>query len=320
MADDKARKPAGSESEREIASADFLFGDDPLDDSPGLVAQPAVVPGAGSSEVFDLAGPPISVEMPVSKVPAATEKAAAHPPAAKAPQGEDQSGLDPARLVEHVWTRGAEWGPNLVVVGVWVAVFVISAYVLFNLDQWGLSFLMLIVGSAATVILAYPMLITLERPVRITPEQAVRDYYHALSHHLPHFRRMWLLLSSRGRAGAAYGSLEGFKGYWHERLGQLRAGRAGALTPLVFEVVDFESEKSAGKVRIEAQFAVKVSIRGQRQQGPIEWVRKKIALVRGPDKMWYLEDGTLPHEERAAKRPVNGRAQSLTPARPTATT
>ena len=72
------------------------------------------------------------------------------------------------------------------------------------------------------VVLSYPILITLERPVRITPEQALRDYYGALSHQLPHFRRMWLLLSTAGRISTAYGSFEGFKAYWKDRLATMR--------------------------------------------------------------------------------------------------
>ena len=34
---------------------------------------------------------------------------------------EDQSHLDPSALVEQVWSRTAEWGPTLIVLGVWVA-------------------------------------------------------------------------------------------------------------------------------------------------------------------------------------------------------
>ena len=69
-----------------------------------------------------------------------------------------------------------------------------------------------------------------------------------LSHHVPHFRRMWLLLSTAGRISAAFGSFEGFKGYWKEQLARLRKGHAGPLTPLVFEVINFKAEKSAGKI------------------------------------------------------------------------
>jgi hypothetical protein len=157
------------------------------------------------------------------------------------------------------------------------------------------------VGALVAAVLSYPIWITLERPVRITPEQAVRDYYGALSHHFPHFRRMWLLLSSAGRISTAYGSYEGFKAYWKDRLGNMRAGRAGSLTPLVFEVADFKADKSAGKIRIEADYNLKIWVRGQRKAGVIHAIPMKIALVRGPDKMWYLEDGTLGREGRTPK-------------------
>ena len=60
---------------------------------------------------------------------------------------------------------------------------------------------------------------------------------------------MWLLLSTAGRISTAYGSLEGFKAYWKDRLHRIRAGHAGPMTPLVFEVADFKADKSAGKVR-----------------------------------------------------------------------
>ena len=91
---------------------------------------------------------------------------------------------------------------------------------------------------------------------RITPEQALRDYYGSLSHHRPHFRRMWLLLDG-GRISTAYGSFEGFKGYWKDRLATFQ-GPCRTLTPLVFEVADFKADKSAGKVRINAQYTLKV--------------------------------------------------------------
>ena len=109
---------------------------------------------------------------------------------------------------------------------------------------------------------------------------------------------MWLLLSTAGRISTAYGSFEGFKAYWKDRLGNMRHGHAGSLTPLVFEVDGFKADKSAGKVRIDAEFTLKVWVRGQRKAGAIHVIPMTIALVRGPDKMWYLEDGTLGREGR----------------------
>ena len=113
------------------------------------------------------------------------------------------------------------------VVGGWGTFIVLFVYFGLGSDYIWWALLTLILGAMVAVVLAYPIWITLERPVRITPEQAVRDYYGALSHHFPHFRRMWLLLSSAGRISTAYGSLEGFKAYWRKRLSQLpRATRA----------------------------------------------------------------------------------------------
>jgi len=84
-------------------------------------------------------------------------------------------------------------------------------------------------------------------------------------------------------------------------LGQLRQGHAGPLTPLVFEVINFKAEKSAGKTRIDATFSVNVLVRGQRPAGAIHTIPASISLVRGPDSMWYLENGTLARAEPAKR-------------------
>jgi hypothetical protein len=160
-------------------------------------------------------------------------------------------------------------------------------------ELYELSGLVFVAGCVGAVLLSYPILITLERPVRITPEQAARDYFGALSHHLPHYRRMWLLLSARGRVSSRFASYEGFKGYWKTRLDQLRQGHAGPFSPLVFLVEEFRSEKSGGKTEIEGRFKVKVFVRGRRSQGPIRSFAVERSFARGPDSMWYLDDGTL---------------------------
>src|SRR5262249_37765644 len=118
-----------------------------------------------------------------------------------------------------------------------------------------------------------------------------------LSHHLPHYRRMWLLLSSAGRTSSQYASFEGFKAYWKRRQAKLRAlGKAGALTPLVFKIEDFKSEKSAGKTETDATFTVQVSVRAKQAKGPIDAINVEAGFVKGPDGMWYLNKGTLPGE------------------------
>ena len=103
-------------------------------------------------------------------------------------------------------------------------------------------------------VLSYPIVITLERPVRVTPEQAVRDDYAALSHHFPHFSACGCCSARRVGSRRAFGSFEGFKTYWKIGWGALREGHAGRITPLVFVVADFKSEKSAGMTRLDADF------------------------------------------------------------------
>jgi hypothetical protein len=304
MPEDKAEKPRHGEPDPQVADAGLLF----RKATPAESSSPSPQPASESGEVFALADAPERAadsapaqfpSAPVGrpKAPAAGESHAEGKTAAP----RDDSRLDPSSLVEETWSRWSEWGMNLVVVGGWMTGLLLLVYIVFGLEFYGLAFVLLLVGLLVAVVLAYPMLITLERPVRVTPEQGVRDYYNALSHHVPHFRRMWLLLSSAGRVSASYGSFEGFKGYWKEQLARLRGGHAGPLTPLVFEVVDFKSEKSAGKARIDATYTVTVSVRGQRSAGAIHKIPAAIALVRGPDNMWYLENGTLSRGVASAK-------------------
>ncbi len=289
MAEDAPRKGPKRTDELEIAAAESLFQDDSAK-KPGKqsVGPPAA---ADPDDVFALADPS-SLEIPTSLAPGVG-------PRGRAPAEvvDDESKLDPSSLVDEVWSRAGEWGGTLVVIGAWLAVVVLAFFFFWEQDLYGLSFLALLIGGLVAAILSYPIVITLERPVRVTPEQAVRDYYGALSHHLPHFRRMWLLLSKAGRISTAYGSFEGFKTYWTDRLRGLKQGHAGAWTPLVFEVEDFKADKSAGRVKIDAEFRLKIAVRGQRQAGSIHVFPMHIGLVRGPDRMWYLESGTLPQSK-----------------------
>jgi hypothetical protein len=304
MAEGARREHSSSDPDPEIAAAELLF----RDESGAKPKQPPgsiVAPGSAVNEVFDLAEGPISEDLPQLRPIGPPRGADATGTSRSARAGHtrethDQSRLDPSELVEEVWSRTSEWGGTLIVVLGWLAILFSVVYFTLGWEHFGLAFLTLILGGIAAVILSYPILITLERPVRITPEQALRDYYGALSHHFPHFRRMWLLLSSAGRISTAYGSFEGFKAYWKDQIAQLRQGHAGSLTPLVFEVADFRADKSAGKVKIDAAFALKVWVRGRRREGTIHSVPMALALVRGPDNMWYLEDGTLGRDRRTA--------------------
>ncbi|WZO97035.1 hypothetical protein EP7_004048 [Isosphaeraceae bacterium EP7] len=259
-------------------------------------------PGPDSSGGgYDLEGPdPIDEEdvTPiVPPIPARAQQARSEEPSERTDSRASKPrrrGLEAEETVGEVWSRWGESGGDFVKI---VLVFLPILYLFGNMvlsGEIGLALLILVVGGLLLMWLAYPVLITLERPVRITPEQALKDYYEALSHHRPHFRRMWLLLSNEGRTGTRFGSFEGFKAYWNETLTRMRHGRASSWTPVQFELQNFKAAKSAGETEINATYQVAVFLRGKRADGPIEVVKGSASLVRGPDRMWYLDDGTLP--------------------------
>ena len=305
MADENPRNRSKPDPEPEIGAADLLFRDGPAVTSPKYAPNSSAAPGSGARRRIR-PGRTTRISRVDSDEPHPTPSVRASerasPQAARA-QGRTARGSVPPRPVSPGrggLVQNGRMGPNTDRGGWLGGHRLLFVYFLRDLLS-DCAFLVLLLGGAVAVVLSYPILITLERPVRITPEQAVRDYCAALSHHLPHFKRMWLLLSTAGRVSTAFGSFEGFKAYWKDRLGRLREGHAGSMTPLVFMVADFKAEKSAGMTRVDADFTVKVLVRGQRQAGPIHTFPMRIALVRGPDKMWYLEDGTLARRERAMK-------------------
>ena len=259
----------------------------PHDEKPTQVTNPEdvfeVVGGDPTSEELTAPVPPVPIP------PAATPRR----PKPVAEEPVRRPGEESAR-VEQVWSRWSEWGGTIVLLGVVGLLVAALVYMTFSVENLGLSFLILTAGAAVWILLSYPIVITLERPVRITPEQAVKDYFAALSHHLPHYRRMWLLLSSAGHTSSSFGSYDGFKAYWKEKLAELKGSRAGRFTPLNFEVQEFKADKSAGKTFVEAKYNVAISVRGHHAEGPIETFRIRSSLVKGPDQMWYLNQGTLP--------------------------
>lgn len=96
-----------------------------------------------------------------------------------------------------------------------------------------------------------------------------------------------------------FASFEGFQKYWVEKIKQLRQGQTTSSAPLTFLVDDFKSEKSVGKTATDAEWKVKVFVRGQRERGPIWSLPVEANFTKGPDGMWYLDDGTL------AERPTS---------------
>jgi hypothetical protein len=285
-----------------IGDAASLFDTDEI--------RPIQVPPAGSasgtpvspSDGYDLEGvsfpeveePPRPVSIPSPPVDRPRPKSRAKPAADVVVDEVSGSNefVTEVSDVDPVWTRWAEWGPDLVRAGA----VGLGALFLTRLT-WGMGsfgWLVLLLGGAATVVLCYPIMITLERPVRITPQQAVDDFYAAASHHFPHYRRMWLLLSNLGRESGPFSTFEAFREHWRGRIDRWKALRgAGKYVPLKFEVDGFRSDKSTGKETSRADYTVNVYLRDREDEGPIESIKMAHGLVKGSDRMWYMNRGTL---------------------------
>ncbi len=297
----KAPQPSNGD-ESDVADARFLF-EEPVSKR-AIPRGPKDTFESTIEEGYDLEpqdDPPV-VEVPAPRIPDSKSRRSAARPQPVAPTDDETEQSDlrsnatkaEAARVDQVWSRGAEWGPTLTRLAVIAIVVGALVYLALSSGMIGMGFLLLLLGGAALVLLSYPIVITMERPVRITPEQALKDYFDALSHHFPHYRRMWLLLSDRGRYSVDFDSFDGFKKYWKRTLAELRGGRVKNSTPLDFKVADFKSEKSAGKSAIEATFTIQIFARGQESEEPLKSLRYKSGLVKGPDNMWYLNRGTLP--------------------------
>lgn len=289
---DDGKIPPSDEDSPSIADVEGLFRDTP---APDPVSRPPIGINRVGGDHYEVEDSPAGMSANASDIPSAPIPRVEEVGKKNSTKASNaKSRLEPSEAVEQVWSRGAEWGGTISRLAIAFGVIGVLLYGLLSAEFFFLAFVCLLSGGLVLVLLSYPILVTLERPVRVTPEQALRDYFTAVSHHVPHYRRMWLLLSNAGRVSGSFASFEGFEAYWKELLQRLRSDRASSYTPLKFVVEDFKSEKSAGLTEIQATYTVKVYVRGQQQEGPVETFRVATSLVKGPDRMWYLDRGTLP--------------------------
>ena len=278
------------ESDPEIADAAFLLGGSGPE---APESKPAKSAPADADGGYAVEGPEPEAEAPVTPPIPPVSRPERPRPAAKAEAPVKRTKRAPSSGVDQTWSRGAEWGTDLVRLGVAVLVAGYLLYATFSIHAIAAWLVLLAFSSVGLAILAYPIFITLERPVRVTPEQAAKDYFAALSHRVPHFKRMWLLLSTDGHHSPSFGSFGEFQGYWKAKLAQWKAEARsqGVLNPLTVEVSSFKSEKSAGQTEIDGEYTASVMDPGRRE--PVATYHVKARFVRGDDRMWYLESGTL---------------------------
>lgn len=276
-----------------IADAAFLFDDTehqqtPAQSIPGLNPEPVVEGYDIEGGDFETSPPTPEPVRPPILIPAKKK------PREEASVSVRQDRDDREESVDVVWSRWGEWGPTLSVLSA-IGLGLLVVLYLFGSILGFYSLLVVFLTGVVMVLLAYPIAVTLERPTRMTPEQAVKDYYEALSHHFPAYRRMWFLLSDRGKSAPEFGSFPEFRSAMTLRMKELRGSEIKPMTPLSFKVETFKSEKSGGLKKIDASYKLRVLARGSDET--IATYAIKTTLVRGPDNMWYLNSGEIPRTQ-----------------------
>lgn len=284
------------EGERSTAEARWLLGEE---SKPSTPPPPSAAVASAPGESYDLDG---SEPEPIHSTPPEVVPPVLAPPPLPKPKSKTKSrpddvpdeSADPEDAVDPVWSRWGEWGPTLILLGVVMVTLGALDVLAISIGLYRTAFALFPIGGVILVLLSYPIWITFERPVRVTPEQAVNDFYAALSHFLPHYRRMWYLLSSEGRDSTEFSTIEGLEAYWKRRLVALGKAEDLRYNPLQFEVVDFQSLKNSRQTAAKATYTVNVFSGSGRDDAPVATIPVQMGLVKGPDRMWYLDSGTLP--------------------------
>jgi hypothetical protein len=188
--------------------------------------------------------------------------------------------------VSHVWSRWVEWKQPIV----WASVGVALATLIVFVPAYVATLMFL----AAMGYGAYCVVISLEVPVRVTPEQAIQEFFAAAGHRLPNFRRMYVLLTDNGKTSSAYSDLAQFRAYWTDQIAQFSRSPAW-LVPLEFRIEGFSHRYNADKTMATVRYVVKIAPRGQAESvsATAEFDVRNL-VVKGPDGQWYVNDGSLP--------------------------
>ena len=188
--------------------------------------------------------------------------------------------------VTEVWSRWAEWKQPVIWMGGGLAVA--------TLIMFGGPWVATLVFLAGLSFGAYYIVISLEVPVRVTPEQAVREFYAAAAHRLPHLHRMYALLTSDGKHTEEFADFADFRAYWKAEIARLSSSPPW-LVPLEFRIEGFEHRYNGEKSLALVRYILNVSPRGRPESNqPIAQFEMHNLVVKGPDGQWYLNDGTLP--------------------------
>jgi hypothetical protein len=201
------------------------------------------------------------------------------------------------------WTRFRESSSDFVRMAVAGLSTIILAWLFSGWSTIHLAGWICVAGTAVVAITAYPLIVGLERPVRMSPERAVRDYFESLEHHGPLYRRMWIFLTPEAQNCQSFADFDSFKLYWNQRAQEWRhRGNAWPRTPVVISFDQFQSKQDASDPNKSLlKFSISVSLRGHRSSGPVASYKLSWTAFRGPDRQWYLADGNLPEVQSSVE-------------------
>lgn len=208
----------------------------------------------------------------------------------------DRSGRIESARDFPLWSRYQESGPALFRVLLSAGVTLLLTWLFADWNTIHLAGWFALLGSIATILLAYPLVVGLERPVRSSPERVVRDFLEALEHHVPLYRRMWLLLTPEARETRHYTELSGFREYWKGRIREWRhRGGAWPGTPVVMSIGSLSASPDPGEPLVRhVKFTLAVSLRGRRSSGSVATYDMSWTAERGRDGQWYLRQADPP--------------------------
>jgi hypothetical protein len=209
----------------------------------------------------------------------------------------DKSGRIESARDFPLWSRGQESGSAFFMVFVIGSATFALAWLFADWQTIHISGWITFLGSIVTVLAAYPLVIGLERPVRSSPERAVRDFFESLEHHSPLYRRMWLLLTPEAHNTRHYTEFAGFRGYWAGRVREWRhRGDAWPYTPVVIKIGTIRADaiSPAEPLVRRLRFSIAVSLRGRRASGHVARYDLEWTAERGRDGQWYLLQANPP--------------------------
>lgn len=282
----------------------------------GLIDRPDDKPTSDPRDLWDETPKPASSQISGTYRPATTSEAESFdlapigspsvrksvgeigetPRESKARISPDRSGRIESARDFPLWSRRKESGPDLFRVLFSAGVTLILAWIFADWNTIHISGWVTVLGTLVTILLAYPLVVGLERPVRSSPERAVRDFFEALEHHGPLYPRMWLLLTPEAQNAAHYSEFSGFRRYWKGRIQEWRhRGDAWAGTPVVLTIDSLRANPDPHEPLVRhVKFDLAVSVRGRRSSGPVARYSMQWTAERGRDGQWYLREADPP--------------------------